>query len=268
MKKPSEEPEGCEPTEEVGPPGCDPSPTQVEQKARDMDESPDASHPKFSEEIQDSYAGEAIKLVISPDDGLPIPVEANELDIASPFTIDHVVCVEDDRAYVELFRDEATIRNACISSYKTSLGMDRLPKGPPIEEGRFQFTPDGEEQMREVFAPENTVEHWGMRFGLRDDGTLVHVRPKRERCKYYKRQIFANDANEADTPGSKIVYRNCMIRKSVGGAFMSLRDEAVFACDYRDPSDRESTEKHLDAPDREHLRSDAHKKKLPLFRSS
>ncbi|MBW2672263.1 MAG: hypothetical protein JRD89_02455 [Deltaproteobacteria bacterium] len=39
---------------------------------------------------------------------------------------------------------------------------------------------------------------------------------------------------------------------------MTLRDEAVYACDYRDPPDPASAEKHLDSRDRKRLASSEH----------
>jgi len=95
---------------------------------------------------------------------------------------------------------------------------------------------------------------------------FILVRPLREACAHYKRQVTVND----DVPdekeyGHRIVFRNCTKRRSVGGAFMGLRDEAIYACDYREPPHPESVRKYLDDPDRVHLGSDAYKRHLPMF---
>jgi len=107
----------------------------------------------------------------------------------------------------------------------------------------------------------------GAREGWTNDGDLLFlVRPIRERCRYYKRQVFSNDEEQDETKfGHRIIFRNCTMRKSVGGAFMSLRDEAVYACDYRSPAAPESVVRYLDEPDGRQLRSRAHLKMVALF---
>jgi hypothetical protein len=98
------------------------------------------------------------------------------------------------------------------------------------------------------------------------DERFVLLHPRRDRCQNYKRQCFSNDEQTDETqPGHRILFRNCTERRSVGGAFMSLRDEAVYACDYRDPPDPRSTERFLDGPDRVHVRSHAHRRMVPMF---
>ena len=82
-----------------------------------------------------------------------------------------------------------------------------------------------------------------------------------------ERQILSHDGQpDPSEPGHRIIFRNCTIRRSVGGAFMGLRDEAVYACDYRNPQDPSTVKKFLDDPDHEKLRSEAYKVKLPLFK--
>jgi hypothetical protein len=55
-----------------------------------------------------------------------------------------------------------------------------------------------------------------------------------------------------------------MMRRSVGGAFMSLRDEAVYACDYRNPPSLASS-KLLDETDASILQKSANRTLVPLF---
>jgi hypothetical protein len=95
-------------------------------------------------------------------------------------------------------------------------------------------------------------------------GTWVPVRPKRERCKYYKRQILLNDDKKDGEFGRQHICRNCTMRRSIGGAFLSLRDEAVVACDYRDPPDEESVRVHLDEKDKARL-DGGEPERVPLF---
>lgn len=261
-----------DPTEEVGPEECNASAPECEFRAGELDEKPDGSHPKFSEELQDAYSPEPEKMIPDPVDGLPVPadeVQAEDVAFAPPFTFETMVCVEDDRAYVEVFAGEDGVdeMRRRISTYKVADGMGKPLQGAPtVAELRLKFKPNGSHVERKRWLPKEVIELWGLRFCKDDDGRLVLVRPLRERCIHYKRQVFSNDAvPDPDAVGGKIVFRNCMIRRSIGGAFLSLRDEGIFACDYRSPSDSESIKHVLDEPDANRLRSNAHKIKLPLF---
>lgn len=273
MKDTKDDPEGFEPTEEVGPDRCDATVPKTGLDIRMMDEETSYEQPKFSEELQDAYRSETAKVVISPEDGLPIPAdESSEMALAPEFTVEKVVCVEDESEYVEVFVEEDVGRSydargrnrfQIISAYRVSEGMASVPGSPDVRKLRRTYKPDGTLTDRERFLPEQTIEKWGLRFGVRSDGTLVHVRPRRERCIHYKRQILLQDgASDPDEKYTKTVYRNCMARRSVGGAFMSVSNEAILACDYRDPPDPDSIEKYLDNPDRTHLKGS--QKKLPL----
>ena len=59
-------------------------------------------------------------------------------------------------------------------------------------------------------------------------------------------------------PGHRIVFSNCMVRRSVGGAMMSLRDEAVYACEHRHPPDPESVRRHITDWNKERLAAARH----------
>jgi hypothetical protein len=103
-------------------------------------------------------------------------------------------------------------------------------------------------------------------FAVPLDGSppYMAVRPVRVRCEFYKRQVYANDdvADKGDF-GHSIVFRNCTMRKSVGGAFLSLSNQAIYACDYRSPAHPESVQKHLDEKDKRRLAMVV--EEVPLF---
>jgi hypothetical protein len=113
---------------------------------------------------------------------------------------------------------------------------------------------------RRVFEPAAVEMRWGVLFVRDGDGeNVVPVRPRRERCKHFLRQVMAND--DAPNPkefGHFLRFYNCGARKSVGGALMTLRDEAVYACDYREPQDPTTTKKYLDDFDKDRLDSKRH----------
>ena len=134
-----DENEGGDPTEEVGPEECAPGAEECEFKAGSIDETANATFPKFMDEVADAYTPEPGKLVLSPEDGLPIPAdESSEVLSAPPFTIDHVVCVEDDREYVEMFNDE------CVRDYDV---------GEMVLIVREPFLKTGERTTRLHFSP-------------------------------------------------------------------------------------------------------------------
>jgi hypothetical protein len=76
---------------------------------------------------------------------------------------------------------------------------------------------------------------------------LLPVRPRRRQCEHYKSSLFG----VSESPGRKIKYPWCTAIRSVGGAYMSLQGEAIFACEHRYPSDPETTERLLLGPERE-----------------
>lgn len=62
------------------------------------------------------------------------------------------------------------------------------------------------------------------------------VTPKRLPCVHYVRQMVQFEHN----PEVKMIARLCSARRDRQGAFMSVRDRAVWACDMRNPPDLES----------------------------
>jgi hypothetical protein len=104
------------------------------------------------------------------------------------------------------------------------------------------------------------VERRGNGWVLKDH-PHIPVKPKREPCVHYVRQILQSDLN----PQIKIVSRLCSARRDRQGAFMSVRDRAVYACDMREPKDWSSVEA-LDAFDREKIRQGKHREFFPMFK--
>ena len=276
-----QDPEGHDPTEEVGPVGCEIDPERAAVQPGALDGPPQESQITFQDEVAEAFVAEPLTMILSPVDGLPIPAdESPTLATAAPYSIDSVVCIEDEREYVELYADEL----------KGALFWTASPESLAFLNGE-RFTPSGEERARMTFAPERVVTRWGQKLvqmtaeewatyqqelladmppgkalGHVEGLPFVAVRPARERCIYYKRQVFSNDDQPDEKAfGHYIVFRNCTERRSVGGAFMSVRDEAVYACDYREPPHAPSVEKYLDKKDRERLASKAHLVRVPLF---
>jgi hypothetical protein len=260
---------GDDPTEEVGPDQCGALPDQCDVSPGERDQPPEDCSFTMQDELSEQFPIEPIPVVRGPD-GLPQPVDV-PLSFAPPFTHEHVVCIEDKRKYVELFEEELSGRywwwwDGTNAAWRPPLATRQGSKFPDRFVARTRFDDNGTTRERKEFKPEEVVELWGVVAVKSGQDHWVPVRPIRERCAYYKRQVFNNDEQPDPTePGHRIVFTNCTMRRSVGGAFLSLRDQAIYACDYRDPPDPQTVRFHLDAFDEKRLTEKAHTKLIPLF---
>lgn len=237
-----------DPTEEVGPEGCDATVADTEAPPHRMDEPP-IEAPRFFEEVGEAFVPRP-DIHVPDENGLPVPAD-NSLrpQIAPPLTYDTVVCVEDDRAWVEVFAEE--YENVSVP----------WPDGTRF---RSRWS-GGTEVTRRVFTRAE-IKPWRNYFMAGDGHDWIVVRPIRPLCEHYRRQVFNNDDEpDPNRIGHRIVYRNCAARRSNGGAQMSLRDQAVYACEHRSPRDLPSEEKFIHGPDRDKLERNPHLIKLPLF---
>lgn len=251
-----------EPLEEVDAVGCEVTAPGCEVTAVEREGQAHESEAAFFEEIHETFAPKTTAMVIDPSDGMPVPADEgdpNSLAVAHPFTYDNQICIEDDRAYVELFAEELVNRDGWRRGKPHARPVDVHETRRLNLDVRSMYDDEGRIQARRQFLRDNVEERFGHMFVIAAEADLwLPVRPIRERCRYYKRQNMAND--DAPTPGDfghHIVFRNCTMRRSVGGAFMTLRDEAVYACDYRSPPEPASVHKYLDERDRQKLISPA-----------
>jgi len=246
---------------------CDVPADECEVGVTERDGKADDAEVSLREEIFEAYQPITSILVESPVDGMPVPAdERHDLAAAHPFTRDTVVCVEDDTVFVELFDDEVEARG-----WERKSGQ-RFTPAEARESTMFAnvlsrfHASTGEERERREFEPSRVERKFGVAV-VREEEFYVAVRMRRERCKHFLRQVMAND----DVPNPKehghlIRFYNCSARRSVGGAYMSLRDEAVYACDYRNPVDPATTEKYLESFDRTRLNSKRHLELVKPFR--
>lgn len=283
-----------DPTEQIGPHGCEPGVDETELGPGDLGAPPHECEYRASDELQDSVYLESLATPIAAD-GLPDhscdPVSGG----THPFTYDNQCCIEDAREYVELFAHElpgrgwkeilpgmwlpeqalvgndleedakGVQRMACRPGYAS--GAERWMLDIPVR-ARCAWTNEGTLRSRLCFVPTEVTSRWGMSVArAQPEGKWVPVRPQRERCEFYARQHFGND-DEPDprVKGHNIIYRNCRhpARRSVGGASMSLRDEAIYGCDYRVPPAPECG-RWMDEHDSHKLQSRPDKVRLPLF---
>lgn len=235
------------------------------------------------DELAEQFPLETINVGISPDDGLPTPMDASsEMALAPAFGPDSVVCIEDEREFVEVFTTDDLPRGSRIPEEVERALYPREFEGyvarrkrkdeaftpPSIAAGfvpvREEYASDGRPNERRSFDPSKVIKKWGTPFVETAEGLLL-VRARRERCEHYKRMVFANDDptfKQGDF-GHQVLYRNCSARRSVGGALMSVQDQAVYACEHRSPADFVSVEKFLDGPDRKRMATKV--EMVPLF---
>lgn len=266
---------GANPQEEVGPAACEVNPEDCEVKVGDLDAQPHDAFFQADDELYEQFRAEPIPVIIA-EDGLPQPVDESP-NPAPPFGPDTVVCIEDEREYVELFLDELEPRGwklvAGVAGSNCRWSAPGMPDGHWLDPDGLalneRYDASGRTNARRRFPPSSVFERWGVIFAVTDDKKKAIVRPARERCRHYRRQNFINDdrpdIGDVSKPGSKLVFRVCTARRSNGGAYLSLRDEAVFACDLRDPFDESSVERFLDAPDRTAIAEKRHLRMIPAF---
>jgi hypothetical protein len=88
----------------------------------------------------------------------------------------------------------------------------------------------------------------------------IEVEPIRPPCRHYIRQKSHADFD----PQFKAIFRLCAARRTTEGAFMSVRDRGIWACDMREPRDLE-TEKQLDEFDEQKMREGTQREYVPMF---
>lgn len=242
------EADGMRPDEPAGPDESEASPVRSEFRPGERSAGVEESEFAMVDQVHDEFPIEPIPMASDPIDGMPVPVMGDPQDaLAVPFTYDTQLCIEDDRSYVELFEQELMERDWYVDSETNIASVNSCswttPGGDliPLVVRRRHDCKTGEVVPRSEHKPE-AVEHlWGVDLVKCDDGWKP-VRPIRELCKHYHRQVFSND-NQPDPSkeGHQLVFRVCGARRSNGGAFMSLRDEGVYQCDFREPRDERST---------------------------
>jgi hypothetical protein len=270
--------DGLRPDEDEGPDKSEASPRRCEFRQGERTAGVGESSFGPDEELHESFPVEPIPTVLGAD-GMPAFIEPDPSDTqAIPFTWETQLCIGDDREYVEIFGQELPGRGwvpLADDADEFDDGDlvdddDRLmwlsPDGDPIAiDFLSRYSPDGTERVRRTFKPEEVEHLWGVALVRGAPGCWLPVRPRREPCKHYCRQVFSNDSQKDPAlPGHQIVFRVCKARRSNGGAYMSLSNEAVYACDFRDPHDEVSTGLQ-DKKDRHKLVNRPDLLKLPLF---
>jgi hypothetical protein len=255
---------GHDPFGDADPGACGADASECEIAPHVLDGPPERSEVPVVEEAVEPYVGESTVFGVSPEDGLPVPLnEGPELHEAPPLRYDNFVCVEDARSYVEIFAGEGTALYPATASSPSRFDsvqkvIDLISYAP-----RSEFDQKGAPRERLTFEPSAVQTAFGIAYAKVREGAYVFVRPVRPRCEHLRRQVLSQDGVNEGEKCHFLIFRNCAVRRSVGGALMSLRDQAVYACDYRSPPDPGSVKTHLDDPEKRTLERPP--TRLPMF---
>lgn len=95
-----------------------------------------------------------------------------------------------------------------------------------------------------------------------DEFGYMEVEPVRPPCRHYARQLTQFDLNAH----AKVMLRVCAARRTTEGAFMSLRDRAMWACELREP--QVEARSALDEFDARKMQEGANREYVPMFQGT
>lgn len=271
--------DGEDPMAEVGPEACAPDALDVEHKVGERSGAPHESEFESRDEIDEAFPVESLATPMAAD-GLPDHSADPVGEGAPPFTYETVCCIADDRAYVEVFDGEVAAAEGAdplprqvgwarrVHPATGVVTHVRHPGSNPVPLSVLAAFDKhtGKARTRDQFTPDEVEERWGIQVVNGARGYRP-VRPIREACRFYKRQHFATEEQPIPgEPGHNVFYLNCTApgRRSIGGAAMSLRDEAIYGCDHREPHDAACLQ-FIDAYYSHTLRTQPHRTRLPMF---
>lgn len=241
-------------------------------------ESGDEVDDEFSpfDEVADGFANEPLQKVIGPD-GLPTPVDPGQRSDIPPLSLKSLVCMGDFSKFVlrgafaeviAVFSPEEVERAPCGSwRAKRAFVLDKAALEVKRMRAYLQERKD-EPQVAELLAQTDedmffhALEHWAVARGTRYvvNRDWIEVEPIRPPCRHYVRQISQFEYN----PENDVVIRLCSARRTTEGAFMSVRDRKIAACDMRAPRDLES-EKIIDDFDARKIKQGMEREYFSIF---
>lgn len=222
------------------------------------------------DEIQDDFKPRPI-VKITAADGLPTnfaPVVESDIPVLSPETL---VCMGVYTSFVlrgqfgdvlASFQREEVERSPyghwrvplALACERLKLAMGRLRE--------FVTKHCESNHGGECVPQDDTVFMRGMlqSLGYNVNPTWVEVEPLRRPCHHYARQLTQFELNAQ----AKVMLRVCAARRTTEGAFMSLRDRAMWGCDLRQPPLADSSQE-LDRFDDEKMQLGHTRELLPIF---
>ncbi len=194
MSDPNERPDDREghatptPWQQEGVEECSAGAEQTQFQPGDVEAGVEEAEGPMDDDLHGPYQGEPIPIVISPEDGLPVPADAShELQLAHRFTYE-MICVADDREFLEVtgpgpvaLLPKAAWRD-CVLLDGEGSGWVEVQVGSPDTGPRLrrpasrvyiltreQFAGDGSEIERLRFAREDKLHRWGLSVALLTD---------------------------------------------------------------------------------------------------
>jgi len=132
---------------------------------------------------------------------------------------------------------------------KMSLELQRVRQYGEAHE--LPVHPDDEQLLTQLLG--------GVNPGMAVNHAWIEVFPVRPPCRHYARQLTQFELNAQ----AKVMLRVCAARRTTEGAFMSLRDRAMWACELREPHAESSA--LLDDFDTAKMQEGARREHVPIF---
>lgn len=218
----------------------------------------------FDEVQEDFKPGPVMKVMAA--DGLPTQTHPNtesDIPVLSPETL---TCMGDFSKFVlrGVFGDIVAEFNTGEVERSPS-GRWRAPKTLVLERMKMEL-----QRVRQYASAHNlhasqddeqllTALLAGISSDLAINNAWVEVYPIRPSCVYYARQLTQFDLNAQ----AKVMLRVCTARRTTEGAFMSLRDRAMWACELREPP--VEARDMLDEFDAKKMQEGARREYVPMF---
>lgn len=206
---------------------------------------PDDTEWDAFDEIFDDYKPTGKRVIA--EDGLPTvaDTDASEDDIP-PLSLETLVCMGDRSEFV--VRDEQ-------GEIARRFRPDEISRKP---DGKWYYYPPVT-WWTYIWIAFSCLFVFG--WFLRKNWRPVQVEPIRPQCKHYVRQV----GQMSENPTSKLHYRLCAARRSIEGAFMSVRDTGFWACTLREPRDLISEEKYIEQFDELKVKQGENRVKFSIF---
>jgi len=229
------------------------------------------------EEVFDDFLAEPIVRVIA-DDGMPAAISTGKYhnDIP-PLSTKTLICMGDFSKFAlrAIFGD-AMAEFSPEEVQRSPEGRWRVPRAVARERLALEL-----KRTREAIKKHPTSSQQAQLADLDDDELMnvvlmqsaqgrnmtyavsrewIEVEPIRPPCRHYVRQITQFDYN----PEADVTLRLCAARRTTEGAFMSVRDRKMTACDMREPRHMES-ETVLDDFDNRKIREGASRTYHSMF---
>ena len=217
------------------------------------------------DEVQEDFKPRPVMKIMAAD-GLPTnshPYTGSDIPPLSPETL---TCMGDFSKFVlrGIFGDVvAEFEPADVE--RSPSGRWRASKQEVVEKMRMEIQrvrqygaahdlpvhPDDEQVLSQLLA--------GIAPGMAMNNAWIEVFPVRPPCRHYARQLTQFELNAQ----AKVMLRVCAARRTTEGAFMSLRDRAMWACELREPPAASST--LLEEFDAAKMQEGARRECVPIF---